>query len=63
MFTRMFTGKYLQVNVSCSATQQHASPGLPASPIACLPLPEPHFYKLKESTKTFHLLQFIFIAD
>ena len=32
----MLTGKYLQVNVSCSATQQHASTGLLASPIAWL---------------------------
>ena len=62
----MLTGKYLQVNVSCSATQQHAFLLVYLRP----PLPDsrlmqsgPHFYKLKGSTKTFHLLQFIFIAD
>ena len=65
MFTRIFTGKYLQVNVSCSELNDmlllvYLRPPLPGSRLM---QSEPHFYKLKESTKTFHLLQFIFIVD
>ena len=54
----MFTGKYLQVNVCCSATQQHASPGLLASAIAWLPVNAKWttFLQIKRKCKNFSSL-------